>query len=197
MGPPRREEVRRPRILLDVDGPLTRGYVVAVCDLLSTRGICKIPADATDWDVCKSFGVDDATRRWVHEEMKNFGVAEKFNPRHGAREFVDGLREWADVYACTAPLAGALTWAGERERWLKLYLDIPPKMIVQAEDKHLVAGDALVDDKPSNIVAWHEEWPARLAVMWSDTYNLTSPWRGKRAGDYATLKEILEEGLRR
>ncbi len=189
--------MRRPRILLDVDGPLTRGYVVTVCDLLRERGVEKIPADATAWDVLASFGVDASTRRHVQADMRRPGVASRFLPRVGARKFVDELRRWADVYACTAPLAGSLTWAGEREAWLWDYLRIPADKIVQAQDKHLVAGDALVDDKLENLVAWRDEWPARLAVMWSDTYNLAAPWRGKRAGDYATLAEILEGGLRR
>ncbi len=188
--------MRRPRILLDVDGPLTRGYVVTVCDLLKSRGIERWPSQAKSWDVLDSFGLDEPTRRWVRGMMKQPGVAASFNPRVGAKEFVDGLREWADVYACTAPLSGSLTWAGEREVWLWECLRIPHDKIVQAQDKHLVCGEAFVDDKLENLLAWRDEWPARLAVMWAESYNAGAPWRGKRAADYATLTEILERGLR-
>lgn len=184
----------RPRVLLDVDGPLTLGFVEAACAALRDLGVDAQPERCTEWDIMRAFGVDAATEKAAYAALHRPGIAAAFEPRVGALEFVDFLRGWADVVAVTAPL-GSPTWAHERDVWLRSQLGFAAKEIVHTSAKHLIAGDALVDDKCSNLRDWCAAWPRGLGVLWEEPYNASDLWP-TRASTYADLRFRLEERLR-
>lgn len=185
---------RRPRVLLDVDGPLTRGFWVASCALLRQMGYSGSWPDAIrKWEIGDSFDVSPEHREQLYEALRRPGVAYSFAPRQGAEEFLARLREWADPYACTSPLDGSDTWAGERERWLRDVLGFPLDKIVQARDKSVVRADAIVDDKQEHLEAFERENPGALVVAWDMPYN--QGWRGPRASGFAEVSAWLE-GMR-
>lgn len=182
---------RRPRVLLDVDGPLTNGFTAAACrELRLLQYHHAREEDVVDhWDIFSQFAVRESDVDRVRERLRRPGVALAFEPREGAREFVDDLRRWAQVVAVTAPLDGSPTWAHERELWLAERLGFDPSEVIQARSKSPVRGGAFVDDKCANVQQWAEENPSGLAVLWG----VHAPeWAGPRAADYEALGEYLE-----
>lgn len=182
----------RPRILLDVDGPLTPDFFEAFCRELRRQGIDATPDKITEYDIGRSFGISPKLNRHVYKQLQRPGVASSFKPALGALELVFGLRQWADVYAVTAPLDGSPTWSFEREEWLMDKFNFARSEIVHARDKRLIAGDAFVDDKLVHLVDWSKEYPQKLAIMWSEAHNSREPWTGARANNYKELYDILE-----
>lgn len=181
----------RPRILLDVDGPLTDGFFAVACEYLRAEGFDAWPRLITDWDVFKSFDVPADVEKRVRALLRAPGVAAAFAPRPGADEFVNALREWTDVYAVTAPLDGSATWGHEREVWLAEHLGFDLRHVSSTRDKTIIAGSALVDDKAGTIRAWQDEHPRGLAVLWREAHNETDRWHAV-ASDYAGLTGWLE-----
>lgn len=182
---------RRKRLLLDVDGPLTDGFFEVACEMLRAEGVAAYPRLITDWDVFASFNVKADLERHVRAKLRGPGIAAAFTPRPGALEFVERLREWADVYAVTAPLDGSPTWGNEREVWLAERLGFDLRHVISARDKTPVGGDAIVDDKVSTIRTWQAEHPGAMAVLWREAHNTNEPWHAV-ASDYAGLTGWLE-----
>src|SRR5262249_10202889 len=110
--------MNRPRILLDVDGPLTSGFFIAVCEELRKEGIDARPDRIDRWNIFEAFEASRQVEQDVRLQLCARGVAQSFMVNRGARAFLEELREWADVYAVTAPLDGSPTWAHDRELWL-------------------------------------------------------------------------------
>ncbi len=166
---------RRPRILLDVDGPLTLGFFEAACDVLRDLGVDARPEKIDRWDIGRAFGVTPDTGREMYDRLRAPGVASSFAPRPGAREFVADLQAWADVYAVTAPLGGP-HWAHDREIWLEEHVGIRPDRVVSTRDKTVVVGDALVDDKIDTLIGWKDEHPLGHAIFWREPHNQASTY---------------------
>jgi 5'(3')-deoxyribonucleotidase len=183
---------RRPRILLDVDGPLTPGFFLWCCSLLRQHGVDAHPDKIDQWDIMRSFKVSKEIEEDVRSKLRRPGIASAFQPYPGALAFVEEVREWADVYAVTAPLDGSETWAHERERWLAESLRFAPSQVISARDKRLVAGDAFVDDKLTHLIDWSAEYPNGRAIMWDEPHNRSDVWEGLRAFDYEDLRDCLE-----
>jgi 5'(3')-deoxyribonucleotidase len=169
--------VRRPRILIDVDGPLTRGFFEVACRLLREYGVAgATPEKINQWDIFKALGAGKMTEDAVRDRLQRPGVAAGFLPNAGARPFLDELRTWADVYAVTAPLDGSDTWTRDREIWLEKELGFDINHIVHARDKRVVAGDIFIDDKPEHLEAWSKEYPGKSAILWREPHNASSTW---------------------
>lgn len=182
---------RRARVLLDVDGPLTDGFFEIACEYLRAEGIAAYPRLITNWDLFRSFDVPADVERCVRTRLRGPGIAAAFTPRPGALEFVEGLREWADVYAVTAPLDGSPTWGNEREVWLAERLGFDLRHVVSARDKTVVVGEALVDDKHATIETWQTAHPRGLAILWREAHNESDRWHSV-ASDYAGLMGWLD-----
>lgn len=182
---------RRKRILLDVDGPLTPGFFGECCRVLRELGVARaVPEKIDRWDILEAFGVPEDVGREAYARLRRPGVALAFEPHPGARELVEELQSFADVYAVTAPLGGP-HWADDREAWLRDRLGIPADRVVSARDKRVVVGDALVDDKLSTLVSWQAEHPGGLAVLWRESHNAAEAWAGPDATTYEGLLAYL------
>ncbi len=179
------------RILIDVDGPLTRGFFVKVCELLRDEGVAAHPDLIDCWNVFAAFGVPADVERKVRDRLCLPGVARDFAPRPGAGSFLAELRTWADVYAVTAPLDGSPTWAHDRETWLRDRLGFAADRVISARDKSVIAGDALIDDKIQTLRAWRDAHTV-FAIAWHEPHNAAEGWGGPRVRDYAELREHLE-----
>lgn len=186
----------RPLILLDVDGPLTVGFMEAACAHLRDLGVTDATASRiSDWDLAKAFGASAEIEAEMYARLRREGVAASFAPRPGARDFVERLRKWSRVVAVTAPLKGSRTWVYERSAWLREHLDFAAYDVVNADDKSLVCGDALVEDRVSNLVSWCDAWPFKLGVVWDEAYNRPDPRadsRLMRVRSFDELQNLLE-----
>lgn len=163
------------RLLLDVDGPLTEGFIDYVCARLWEHGITAYAHAVDNWDQMASFNTPDHVRKVVNETLTQPNVALSFEPRADAMEFVSWAREHAAVYAVTSQW-DAPHWTYERTQWLRTRLAFHLNQIVHAHDKFVVSGDVLVDDKPENVTAWQASHPDGLAVLWRMGHNRTFTW---------------------
>lgn len=182
-----------PRILLDVDGPLTRGFFSTACAVLRGLGVDADPEKIDRWDILAAFNVPERLHAAYFEMIRQPGVATTFGPNEGALEFLEGVRAWADVYAVTSPLVGAPTWAHEREEWLINHLKFDRKHIIHAHDKTVVDGDVLVDDRFATVEAWYL-YRGGEAILWREPHNRKDDWFPD-VYNYDELKRFLAQNL--
>lgn len=159
------------RVLLDVDGVIAdfiggfRERAERICGRL-------MPDTCAEWDICKAWGLTPEEQSAVWLSMDRPGVAASLQPLPGAVAGVVELACTADVYFVTSPVWSSPTWSHDRERWLiNLFGKELGSKCVHTRHKHLVAGDALVDDKPSNVNSWRRAHPAGHGFIWHASYN--------------------------
>ena len=98
------------------------------------------------------------------------GFYRNLDPIEGAVEVVKRLADKYTVFFCTAPLGGHETCASEKIQWVKHYFgDELSKRMVITDDKTLVYGDVLIDDRPDIYGA--VEIPAWKHIVFNAPYN--------------------------
>jgi 5'(3')-deoxyribonucleotidase len=177
--------VRRPTVLVDVDGVLA-DFQNAVLQLVNYEvGGAHEPADVTEWSIKNALGLTDAQWSWVCDRIELPGFAFHLEPYPGAVEAVLKLAKCSEVYFVTSPWASSVTWTHDRTQWLRKYFGktLGPRVIHTAH-KSLVAGDVLIEDKMSNAAEWGRAGEAvswqgdRFAVLWDRPYNRDGDRRG-------------------
>lgn len=166
---------KKPRLLLDVDGPLTSGFVDHVCHLLRQNGIVADSDAVRHWDPMQTFSAPDEVRARINDALAGPNVARGFVPRAGAVDLVRWARGHADVYAVTSPWDSPY-WMSERTTWLVDHFEFNHRQVNHVYDKFIVAGDVLVDDKHANVVAWQESHPNGLAILFRMGHNHADAW---------------------
>lgn len=164
--------MRKPRVLLDVDGVLADFLTPSFAILNRLSGLSHVAADLKEWDLFSLFPrtVEDA----FYDECNKPGFCSSLPVLPGAVEFVAGLREVADVYIVTSPMNHNQTWTWERQQWLKQHFDVPHRHIVHTSAKYLCVGDVLIDDRPLNIEEWEREHAKGVGALWDAPYNKSS-----------------------
>lgn len=180
----------RPRILLDVDGVLTHGFVETCVQHFNGMGMQVRAEDVDQWDLMKALGVSEDVEKEVYRRMRLPGVAQTFEPIPGSQELLAELQEWADIYAVTSPMGGPY-WAHDREQWLYDRYKIPARRVASIRDKHIVYGHALVDDKLSHLVNFTAEWPRSMGILFRIPPNRHDKWPVE-ASNYGELRKLLE-----
>jgi 5'(3')-deoxyribonucleotidase len=155
-------DFRIPTVLVDCDGPManfTQGYLDAV-HFLTGHIIEDAMVDRWHIHECPWF-VDLAgghlhpkLKRDVEAIIEKEGFCQELQMTPHAREAIDVIREWADVYVVTSPWQSSKTWTYDRNKWLKRNFDIDPSHVIYTQKKHMVVGDIFVDDKPEHVAAW-------------------------------------------
>jgi len=173
----------KPVILLDVDGVLAdfcAGYLGLIEEI---TGIRYGNAVITDWSITKSpffavaareSGIDvDALTAKCWKRAKRIGFCSSLPVIGGAETIaaVRELRKIGHVEVLTSPLAGAPTWMSERVEWLERHFDFAPDDVHFVSKKFRVAGDVLVDDKPSHIIEWMDANVGGTGLLWTQPYN--------------------------
>lgn len=102
------------------------------------------------------------------------------------------------VHILTASWKGSLTWAGEREAWLKQHFDLDYNDITFSHAKHKVHGDIFIDDKPSSLELWQARHPDGVALLWKDVWNRPhhNKWSGADNWPHM-IEEITFQGYQR
>lgn len=117
---------------------------------------------------------------WVNEQItRREGFCWGIKPFAGARESLDELQKIAHVYIVTSPWHESKTWMHERVAWLDHHMGMPHKRIVQTNDKSVVHGHFMIDDKPENLLTWTHG----MGLLWDQAHN-----RGPNA---ASLTRVL------
>jgi len=118
------------------------------------------------------------------EIMNREGFFEGLRPLPGGCETVEwahGLGHHCKI--CTSP-GQSLFAPSEKTRWVLKHMPfLRQDDIIIANNKHLVWGDALLDDSVKKIDAWKEKWPdgAGMGIAWP--YNADANF-DLRADDY-------------
>lgn len=186
-------QVKR-RFLLDCDEVLAE-FNQAVLDLVKEKtGEVHTVDELVDWDVMDSIGLSHM--KHIVEEAAECGLAATLNQVPGSWRAVRRLEEMGDVYIVTAPMR-ASRWVGDRVAWLHRELAVPRERVVFTQAKHIIDGDALVDDRTDYLLKWADEHPSGLALLWDEPYNrdVQLPKNARRVKGWLQALWTLENEL--
>lgn len=126
------------------------------------------PDKVTDYHAQDLYPVEIQAR--IRELMLTPGFYSELAPIAGAIDAVNRMAEKYTVFFCSAPLNGHQTCASEKVQWIREYFgsDWESKIIL-SNDKTLVQGDILIDDKP--VIYGAIEDPNWVHIVYSHNYN--------------------------
>jgi 5'(3')-deoxyribonucleotidase len=181
--------MKRPRILIDVDGPMADFVAPALEAIFQVTGRrFKASDHVNGWDLFSGLGLSDDETKEVFRAMQVPGLCLGIPMVEGAREGIEELRKVADVWAVTSPFGGE-HWMHERDAWLVRNLGFHKKDVlhVRGESKHGVFGNMLIEDKVDTLRAWQAAWPAETPVLFELSYNKNEGWSGAAVDDWPSL----------
>ncbi len=162
-------------ILTDCDGVLA-DFVGGLCVELAARGHYYTPDDVKHWELGETFAPD--AFRAALEIMASPGFCHGLEWYEGARDFVHELERIGQVHAVTAPFRNGPSWMHERMGWLSGVVVNDRVHFVSGKYKHLVRGDALIEDHPKNAYDWLEGNPEGIAIL------IDRPWNSTAAKEF-------------
>lgn len=115
-------------------------------------------------------------------------------PFEGAKKFVQDLRNYGDVAACTATASAA--WTGARALWLEEHAGIPAKdqIICGRKHKKRIGGDLLIDDYHNNCDEFYSRIGAPFILFdqpWNRGYDSRYGFRAKTYDDVVAVTKSL------
>ena len=180
------------RVLFDCDGlflNFTELYLSVVKEKL---GLSYTEQDVKEWDVGDAIGLTRKQKDIVHEELNKPGKGLEIKPYPGAVEAMTGLLHMCDGYFVTSPLHTNPTWVHDRMKVIgELFGEEYADKVITTKKKAPVFGHMLIDDKPQNIDEWSKAWPMGMAILWNLPCNENVKGRYLRAGDWATIKQMI------
>lgn len=155
-------------ILFDMDGILA-DWQKKFDDLISEH----IPEVEVIAPITNYYAQDlypESHQKRIRELMMTPGFYRELAPIAGAIEAVNRMAEKYTVFFCSAPLNGHETCASEKVQWVREHFGFDwESKIVLANDKTLVQGDILIDDKP--VIYGMIDDPAWVHIVYSHNYN--------------------------
>lgn len=194
--------MRRPRVLVDVDGVLADFTGAWLEIMVEMTGLEIKREEVSDWDifgVLETRGVNEPLRNHVKEVCRSAtsraGFCGSLKVLAGAQDGFNQLRDIADVYIVTSPWNSPY-WTFERDSWLLDNFGVPRKNIVHTDAKYLVSGDYLIDDKTSHIVNWCAEQPNGQGILWESAHNKGHeiPENSVTLSDWHSVFRFIQEG---
>ena len=164
--------MKKPEVILDVDGVMADFVKKYLETFTHLTGITYRPKDIDQWDIAEALKVDKQIVRQADSIVMTSNWCRELELLEGAKENVPKLRAIADVHVVTSPFRGRF-WAGERIEWLIEELGFDHHDITNTHKKHKVHGDFIVDDKASTLVKWRAQpYNAKgQALLWSTFFN--------------------------
>lgn len=182
----------RKTALIDVDG-VVADFSLHTFNALPAIGITGVSWETItqQWDIMHTLGKQHQEAVEGHWAAK--GWCSSLPVYEGSQEGVRALREVADVYFVTAQMTYAPHWMWERVQWLKEHFGANEEHIVFTLSKHLVVGDVLVDDKPSNVASWCKAHPTKQGVLWDQPFNRSAevPTGAQRIGSWEKVLHLV------
>ena len=161
--------LKRPRVLLDVDGVLA-DFLTEFLEFGNTlTGKKYKKEDIKKWNIFSYFDEENCQKCIKH--LSDPGFANKLKPYSGSIEALEEIKKLAEVFIVTVPVYSSLTWVYERTNWLSRHFNISSDHIVYTASKELVSGDVFVDDRPEHVSLWKKYNPSGVAILWSQEYN--------------------------
>lgn len=173
------------RILLDVDGVVADfvpHLIRRIKPVLKSTGKPLRKCDVTQW----AFFDLAEDRKAIEAELAkpDFWATLPLvrSARAGFRTLVDAGHE---IVWCTAPWDGCEDWNEIRFAWVTEKLPGATRFVV-TQYKSKCGGDAIIDDKVENVVAWRREHPKGHGVVFRQ------PWNRRYDGTRMNWKQITE-----
>jgi 5'(3')-deoxyribonucleotidase len=186
---------RRRRLLLDMDGVITR-FFKRIFDLYFEQyGVRYHEEDL------KRHALEDLVGSEVYEKMAAIfnapGFFASIEPYEGAIDEVNALNEMCDVWITTAPTTWKDPKTGrrgvnphcmvEKMAWISDRLPTLTRRVIITKDKSIIRGDALADDSDHNFGPWAEANPTGLAAV------IDQPWNRSAAMPKNAVRTTLHE----
>lgn len=132
-------------VAIDVDGVLA-DFKQSFIDWFNLK---ITPNDVTNWDIFTYLDSSDREKAKLELSYPDFWRDMKAYPY--ARDFIDVFRKKdVNVVIITSPWRSCPTWDEVRRQWINKNVGKFP--VITAEDKRYTHVDALIDDKPENII---------------------------------------------
>lgn len=140
------------RVYFDMDGVLAdllHGWLPYLNEI---TGKNLTHADVDMWGLEKVYGIPFSK---IRKPLHKPGFWENLPPYPGAIEYVLNLHSRGyQIYIATTPFPSD-NCAWEKKLWFEQHLPfLAPTRLILIHDKHLLWGDALIDDKPENLVGF-------------------------------------------
>lgn len=184
----------RKTLLLDCDG-VTADFALHTFNALPGLGVPPVTWEhfTRAWDIIEAVGTQH--QEAIEAYWAAQGWCESIPLYAGAQEGVAALQEVADVYFVTTQMTHAPYWMWERMQWLKKHFAVDDRHVVFTLSKHLVLGDMLIDDKPSNVASWCKSHPTKQGVLWDQPFNRSAevPVGATRIGSWERVLSLLSE----
>jgi 5'(3')-deoxyribonucleotidase len=160
-------------VLLDVDG-VVADFIRSVENALQYKFS---EGDKKKWNVLSA----------LSKEKRNEALTALSGPLfwlnlpliNGAKEGVRYLEDAGHkITWVTSPWPSCEAWGAARTLWLNEHFNVSGKgqEIKILSDKSGVGGDALIDDKPANILAWAGAHPSGHALLYDSPNNQECPY---------------------
>lgn len=153
----------RKRFLIDVDEVLSDFQTPVLKVVGELFGRHMTPYDFETWDLFSVFTKEE--RKALFEVIGRPGFCSTFEPKPGAVEAIQELRQIVDVHPVTRAFPSP-TWHHDRTIWLMAMFGFPEPDIVSTASKHLVGGHGFLDDNPEHVEDWNAEYPNGQAMLW-------------------------------
>jgi 5'(3')-deoxyribonucleotidase len=155
---------RKKRFLVDVDDVLCDFKTPVIALIQELFGIEVVLEELHHWDVFAL--LTEEQRIILFREISRPGYCAGLLPNEGAQDAIEELRQVVDVVVATRPFISP-TWVYERMHWLIDHFGFTEHTIINTAAKHMIRGDALLDDNPENVLAWKEEHPQGAGLLWA------------------------------
>jgi 5'(3')-deoxyribonucleotidase len=154
----------RKRFLVDADevlGDFKTPMFKVAHDLF---GLTLRSEDCDVWDLFTL--VTDDQRKAIFKVIDQPGWCEAMEPKPGAKEAINEIRGFMDVYCVTSPWPSP-TWVWERDNWLVNHFGfVRAKQIAHTSAKFMCKGDAFLDDHPDHVRSWLQEHQGGVGMVW-------------------------------
>lgn len=177
-------------VLIDMDGVLCDWNASFGQRILARAPHLNFPflKDNASWDL--HAGLTPEASDVVREVMAESGFYADLTPIEGAREALIEMKEAGHtIFMVTSPFSANPTCASDKITWLNKY--IGPgwgRCAVITDDKTIVRGDILIDDKPEIIGAMDPTWEH---VLFHAPYNRDINDGRRRLTDWKDWREII------
>ena len=161
------------RILVDLDAILVDSLPHWLRHIHAETGVKAYLGDIVHWEMTKNTPLDSLSAEQIYKHLQSASFVATAPIMPGAREAIAEFREAGhSVYFLTAR-SGPVS-VPETYTWLKYHLpDLSPeKHLIFCYDKHLVKGDALIEDKAETLENYAKHHPSALLLGIRYPYNL-------------------------
>lgn len=181
----------KPVVLLDIDG-VVADFIGGLCSGFRKNGLALTPEDFRSWDLHQTLRTP-TEMVMAHNIVEEPGFCLGLDPYPESLEFIKNLQELAEVHPLTSPWIGAPLWSAERALWCREMGLTNYPIFARTEQKSMVRGSILIEDRAETCEAWSKANPGGVCVLLDRPWNQTGIGpRTARAKSYHEIIKALQ-----